>query len=207
MIGKLTGKVDSSGDDWAMIDVGGVGYIVFCSGRTLSRLPFAGETASVLIETHVREDHIHLYGFIDQGERDWYRLLGTVQGVGAKMALSILSVLAPEDLLQAIAAQDKTALTRANGVGPKIAGRIVAELKDKAGGIALGNLVADVTGSASSPTAAPAGGLSEDAISALVNLGYRRAEAFGAVGKAVHQLGKEASVEALIRVGLKELSS
>lgn len=205
MIGKLTGKLDSSGDDWAMIDVGGVGYIVFCSGRTLSRLPFAGETVSVLIEIHVREDHIHLFGFIDQGERDWYRLLSTVQGVGAKMALSILSTLGPEDLLQAIAAQDKTSLTRASGVGPKIAGRITSELKEKAGGIALGNMAADLKGSASA--AAPSGGLSEDAISALVNLGYRRAEAFGAVGKAVHELGKEASVEALIRVGLKELSS
>lgn len=207
MIGKLTGKLDSSGDDWAMIDVGGVGYVVFCSGRTLSRLPFAGETASVLIETHVREDHIHLYGFIDQGERDWYRLLSTVQGVGAKMALSILSTLGPEELLQAIAAQDKTSLTRASGVGPKIAGRITSELKEKAGGIALGNMAADLTGSSSAVAVAPAGGLSEDAISALVNLGYRRAEAFGAVGKAVHELGKEASVEALIRVGLKELSS
>jgi Holliday junction DNA helicase RuvA len=208
MIGKLTGKIDSSGDDWAMIDVGGVGYIVFCSGRTLSRLPFAGETASLLIETHVREDHIHLYGFIDQGERDWYRLLGTVQGVGAKMALSILSTLTPENLLQAIAAQDKTSLTRASGVGPKIAGRITAELKDKAGGIALGNLAAAATGGAASAAAAAlAGGLSEDAISALVNLGYRRADAFGAVGKAVHQLGKDASVEALIRTGLKELAS
>ncbi len=207
MIGKLTGKLDSSGDDWAMIDVGGVGYVVFCSGRTLSRLPFAGETASVLVETHVREDHIHLYGFIDQGERDWYRLLSTVQGVGAKMALSILSTLGPEELLQAIAAQDKTSLTRASGVGPKIAGRIASELKEKAGGIALGNMAADLKGSSAATTAAPAGGLSEDAISALVNLGYRRAEAFSAVGKAVHELGKEASVEALIRVGLKELSS
>ncbi len=206
MIGKLTGKLDSSGDDWAMIDVGGVGYIVFCSGRTLSRLPFAGETASVLIETHVREDHIHLYGFIDHGERDWYRLLSTVQGVGAKMALSILSTLGPEELLQAIAAQDKTSLTRASGVGPKIAGRITSELKEKAGGIALGNMAADLAGSAS-PAVAPAGGLSEDAISALVNLGYRRAEAFGAVGKATQELGKDASVEALIRIGLKELAS
>lgn len=206
MIGKLTGKLDSSGEDWAMIDVGGVGYVVFCSGRTLARLPLAGETASVLIETHVREDHIHLYGFIDQGERDWYRLLSTVQGVGAKMALSILSTLGPEELLQAIAAQDKTSLTRANGVGPKIAGRIASELKEKAGGISLGNMAADLAGSVQ-PAVAVAGGLSEDAISALVNLGYRRAEAFGAVGKAVHELGKDAPVESLIRVGLRELSS
>lgn len=206
MIGKLTGLLDSSGDDWAMIDVGGVGYVVFCSGRTLSQLPFAGETASVMVETHVREDHIHLYGFIDQGERDWFRLLGTVQGVGAKMALSILSVLAPENLLQAIAAQDKSALTRASGVGPKIAGRIVAELKDKAGGIALGAVAAEVTGR-SAPAAAVAAGPSEDAVSALVNLGYRRAEAFGAVAKASHQLGGEASIEDLIRIGLQELAS
>ncbi|TQV81738.1 Holliday junction branch migration protein RuvA [Denitrobaculum tricleocarpae] len=207
MIGKLTGKLDSSGDDWAMIDVGGVGYVVFCSGRTLSRLPLAGETASVLIETHVREDHIHLYGFIDQGERDWYRLLSTVQGVGAKMALSILSTLGPEELLQAIAAQDKTSLTRASGVGPKIAGRIASELKEKAGGIALGNMAADLAGTNAPSAVAAAGGLSEDAISALVNLGYRRADAFGAVGKAMHELGKDAPVESLIRIGLRELSS
>ena len=138
MIGKLTGLVDSSGDDWALIDVSGVGYQVFSSRRTLGRLPVRGDPVSLLIETHVREDHIHLYGFIDQAERDWFRLLGTVQGVGAKMALAILSALSPEELIQAIAAQDKTLLTRASGVGPKLAGRVVAELKDKVGNLALG---------------------------------------------------------------------
>ncbi len=200
MIGKLTGLIDSLGDDWALIDVGGVGYMVFCSGRTLGLLPPAGGAASLWIETHVREDHIHLFGFADQAERDWYRLLNGVQGVGAKMALAILSVLPPAELVQAIAAQDKAALARASGVGPKLAGRIALELKDKAGGIALGP-VALANGSSRA-----AGGVSEDAVSALVNLGYRRAEAFSAVAKAMGDLGGEAPVEALIRAGLKELA-
>ena len=200
MIGKLTGVIDSSGEDWVLLDVGGVGYMVFCSGRTLGLLPAPGGAASLWIETHVREDHIHLFGFADPAERDWYRLLNGVQGVGAKMALAILSVLPPAELVQAIAAQDKAALTRASGVGPKLAGRIASELKDKAGGIALGP-VALVNGGA-----APAGGVSEDAVSALVNLGYRRAEAFSAVAKAMGELGAEAPVEALIKAGLKELA-
>ena len=200
MIGKLTGVVDSSGEDWALIDVGGVGYVVFCSGRTLGLLPPAGGSASLWIETHVREDHIHLYGFAEPAERDWYRLLISVQGVGAKMALAILSVLAPGELVQAIAAQDKATLSRASGVGPKLAGRIASELKDKAGGIALGP-VALANGAGP-----PAGGVSEDAVSALVNLGYRRAEAFTVVAKAMGELGPEAPVESLIKAGLRELA-
>lgn len=200
MIGKLTGLIDSLGDDWVLIDVGGVGYMVFCSGRTLGLLPPAGGAASLWIETHVREDHIHLFGFADQAERDWYRLLNGVQGVGAKMALAILSVLPPAELVQAIAAQDKAALARASGVGPKLAGRIASELKDKAGGIALGPVALANGGSRAG------GGVSEDAVSALVNLGYRRAEAFSAVAKAMGDLGGEAPVEALIRAGLKELA-
>ncbi|WP_422365582.1 Holliday junction branch migration protein RuvA [Pelagibius sp.] len=200
MIGKLTGLIDSLGDDWVLIDVGGVGYMVFCSGRTLGLLPPAGGAASLWIETHVREDHIHLFGFADQAERDWYRLLNGVQGVGAKMALAILSVLPPAELVQAIAAQDKAALARASGVGPKLAGRIALELKDKAGGIALGPVALANGGSRAG------GGVSEDAVSALVNLGYRRAEAFSAVAKAMGDLGGEAPVEALIRAGLKELA-
>lgn len=204
MIGKLTGRLDSSGEDWALIDVGGVGYILFASRRTLSLLPGTGEAACLLVETHVREDHIHLYGFIDQAERDWFRLLGTVQGVGAKMALAILSALPPADLAQAIAAQDKTLLTRANGVGPKIAGRIVAELKDKAAGPAFAPVAVPL---GVNGIVAVAGSDGEDAISALVNLGYGRSEAFGAVAQASQRLGEGAPLEALVKQGLKELTS
>lgn len=199
MIGKLTGLVDSSGDDWVILDVGGVGYIVFCSGRTLGLLPPAGGGATLWIETHVREDHIHLYGFADPAEHDWFKLLQSVQGVGAKMALAVLTVLPPHDLVRAIAAQDKATIARAHGVGQKLAGRIASELKDKAGGMALGP-VAVANGGAG-------GEVSEDAVSALVNLGYRRAEAFAAVAKASGDLGRGASVESLIKAGLKELAS
>jgi len=199
VIGKLTGIVDSSGDDWAILDVGGVGYLVFCSGRTLGLLPPAGGAATLWIETHVREDHIQLFGFADPAEHDWFKLLQTVQGVGAKMALAVLSALPPHDLVRAIAAQDKASIARAHGVGQKLAGRIASELKDKTGGIVLG------------PVAAANGGgrgeISEDAVSALVNLGYRRAEAFAAVAKASGDLGRGASVESLIKAGLKELAS
>ncbi len=202
MIGKLTGIVDSVGESQALIDVGGVGYLVFCSGRTLDRLPPSGERASLLVETHVREDHIHLYGFAERAERDWFRLLSGVQGVGARMALSILSALSPEQLVQAIAAQDRTMLSRASGVGPKLAGRIAAELKDKVGSLALG-----LGATPSEPSrGGPAGGVSEDAVSALVNLGYRRGEAFGAVAAAMGRLGPDAGVESLIKAGLKELA-
>jgi Holliday junction DNA helicase RuvA len=199
VIGKLTGLVDSAGDDWVILDVGGVGYIVFCSGRTLGLLPPAGGGATLWIETHVREDHIHLYGFADPAQHDWFKLLQSVQGVGAKMALAVLTVLPPHDLVRAIAAQDKATIARAHGVGQKLAGRIASELKDKAGGMALGP-VAVANGSAG-------GEVSEDAVSALVNLGYRRAEAFAAVAKASGDLGRGASVESLIKAGLKELAS
>lgn len=203
MIAKLRGIVDSSGDDWAVIDVGGVGYLVFCSTRTLARLS-GGETVSLVIETHVREDHIHLYGFLESGERDWFRLLLTVQGVGSKVALAILSVLSPDQISQTIAAQDKAGLIRANGVGPKLAARILAELKDKAAFVTTGGGVA--TGVAA-PISLPAGGPLEDAISALVNLGYSRLDAHGAVVQAMHALGDGATVPALIRAGLKELGA
>ena len=204
MIGKLTGQVDSVGEDWALIDVAGVGYHVFCSRRSLERLPPGSGPVAVLVETHVREDHIHLYGFIDQAERDWFRLLCTVQGVGARMALAILSVLSPQDLIQAIAAQDKAQLTRAGGVGPKLASRILVELKDKAGNLVLGPAAAAV------PLNGTGGGLgraAEDAVSALVNLGYGRSESFGAVVQASRALGDGAPLEALITAGLKELST
>ncbi len=206
MIGKLTGLVDASGENWVIVDVSGVGYLVHCSNRTLANLPGSGEPVSLLIETHVREDHIHLYGFLQAAERDWFGLLSTVQGVGVKMALAILSVLPPLELIQAIAAQDKSALTRANGVGPKLAGRIVAELKDKAGKLALGPAAA-LLGATAAAARGGAPMLSEDAISVLVNLGYRRGEAFGAVAQATRELGADAPLEAVIKAGLKELSA
>jgi Holliday junction DNA helicase RuvA len=200
MIAKLTGVIDSKGTDAAIVDVGGVGYQVFCSTRSLNRLPAAGGAISLFVETHVREDHIHLYGFTDAAEREWFRLLTTVQGVGAKLALAILGVLSSSDLTQAILVQDKASLTRASGVGPKLAARIVAELKDKVGGIALGPVAA--VAAATEPTGPVA-----DAISALVNLGYRRTEAFGAVAQAAKRLGPNAALDVLIRAGLKELSA
>ena len=206
MIGKLTGLVDSTGDDWAIIDVSGVGYLAFCSARTLDRVQGRREPVSLLVETHVREDHIHLFGFADQAERDWFRLLSTVQGVGAKMALALLSALPPEELVQAIAAQDKASLTRANGVGPKLAARIVAELKDKAGALEFGQLGAAPRAGTAATGAGPGSPL-EDAISALVNLGYRRSEAFGAVAQAANRLGGEPALESLIKEGLKDLSA
>ena len=201
MIARLTGVLDQIGPDGAVIDVGGVGYLVFCSTRTLGRLPQSGGAARVLVETHVREDHIHLYGFFDAAERDWFRLLTTVQGVGAKVALAILSAVAPDELTLAIVAQDRTTLARADGVGPKLAARIVNELKDKVGSLALA-----ATNAAAPAPAAAEPGATGDAVSALVNLGYRRAEAFGAVAAASRRLGGDAKVDALIRAGLQELA-
>jgi Holliday junction DNA helicase RuvA len=196
VIARLTGIVDSIGEDHAVIDVAGVGYLVFCSTRTLRALHL-GKSASVPTETHVREDHIHLYGFADTVERDWFRLLTTVQGVGAKLALAILSTLDPKALSDAILAEDRAGVTRAPGVGPKLATRIIAELKDKVGS-------AEVVRPA---FAAAPRGVAEDAVSALVNLGYRRGEAFGAVSHALQRLGPDAEVEALITAGLKELAA
>ena len=202
MIALLRGTVASLGDDWAVIDVGGVGYLVYGSRRTLSELPAAGGAVQLHIETHVREDHIHLYGFADEAERDWFRMLTTVQGVGAKVALAILSVLTQDDMLHAVAAQDKASFARANGVGAKLAGRIVTELKDKVGELALAP-VAAVAGTGSAPVA---GGANEEAVSALVNLGFSRSEAFGAVIRAGSALGDGAAVDDIIRTGLKELA-
>ena len=201
MIAKLTGMLDHIGPEGAVLDVGGVGYLCFCSGRTLGQLPPPGGQARLLVETHVREDHIHLYGFIDAAERDWFRLLTTVQGVGAKVALAILSAVAPNDLTLAIVSQDRTTLSRADGVGPKLAARIVNELKDKVGGLALA-----ATNAAAPAPATVDAGPTGDAVSALVNLGYRRAEAFGAVAAASRRLGDGAAVDALIRAGLQELA-
>jgi len=195
MIAKLAGVIDQIGPEAAVIDVGGVGYLAFCSTRTINRLP-----ASLLIETHVREDHIHLYGFIDAAERDWFRRLTTVQGVGARLALAILSAVAPEQLGLAILAQDKAALTRADGVGARLAARIVNELRDKVGNVAAASVPA-----AASPAEA-SDGPAADAVSALVNLGYRRSEAYGAVTAAAQRLGSGADAGALIRAGLQELA-
>ena len=203
MIALLTGRLDSIGEDRAVVDVGGVGYLVFCSAPTLDRLAPVGETVRLEIETHVREDHIHLYGFADVAEREWFRLLTTVQGVGARVALAILSVLTANDLLQAIAAGDNAAVSRANGVGAKLAGRIVSELRDKVG--ALPALAGGVsTGHAGgTSTSVP---VNEDAVSALTNLGYGRTEAFGAIARVSGRLGEDLLLDELIRAGLQEIS-
>ena len=206
MIGKLSGVLDSISGDVALVDVGGVGYVVHASNRTLAQLGSSGALVSLLIETQVREDAINLYGFADRSERDWFRLLTTVQGVGAKVALAILGVLSPEQISLAIAAQDKAAITRAPGVGPKLAARIVSELKDKAGSIATDLAIGAPSAAAINGGGKAGAGPVDDAVSALVNLGYRRAEAYGAVAKAARDLGENAALDGLIRAGLKELS-
>ncbi|PSC06975.1 Holliday junction branch migration protein RuvA [Alsobacter soli] len=203
MIGKLKGTVDSFGEDYVIVDVHGVGYVVQCSAKTLGTLN-AGEAAVLSIETQVREDAIRLFGFRTDAEREWFRLLQTVQGVGAKVALGILSVLDGGALATAIGTQDKAAVARAPGVGPKLAARIVAELKDKAPGlgsldpalIRLAGAVEDK--SAPKPVA--------DAVSALVNLGYPQAQASAAVAAALKQAGDGAETSQLIRLGLKEMA-
>lgn len=204
MIGKLKGILDTIGDDTILIDVGGVGYEVHCSTRTLTGLPGIGEAITLAIETHVRETEIKLYGFSDDLERDWFRLLQSVQGVGAKVALAIQSTLSAGDLTSAIALQDKAMVSRAPGVGPKVAQRIVSELKDKApaySGAAAAEmgLAADI-GDGVASTAV------QDAVSALGNLGYSSQQAAGAVTAALRNAGEDANSATLIRLGLKELA-
>ena len=207
MIAKLKGLVDATDEASAIIDVNGVGYLVFCSSRTLARLPAVGLAVELLIETHVREDHIHLYGFHEKSERDWFRLLTTVQGVGSRLGLAILSIASPDQLVQSIAAQDKSIIVRASGVGPKLAVRILTELKDKAGALALGSLAGVSAQAAQGVAHVPAEtGALADAVSALVNLGYQRMIAFQAVGRAAQALGETAEVGALIRSALKDLA-
>jgi Holliday junction DNA helicase RuvA len=207
MIGKLRGLVDAVGTDHAIIDVGGVGYEVACSSRTLSALPAPGEAVTLSIETHVREDAIKLYGFLSEAERGWFRLLQSVQGVGAKVALSILSTLDVGQLANAIALQDRSMVTRAPGVGPKVALRIVNELRDKAPPLALVTMQvagpSQVNGVKNSSTApSPAA----EAVSALVNLGYAPLQANAAISAAMSKAGDAARTEDLIRLGLKDLA-
>ncbi len=208
MIGKLTGKIDAIGERHLVIDVGGVGYEVQASARALRNLK-VGETASLTIDTHVREDAIRLYGFASEIERTWFRALQNVQGVGAKVALGVLSVLSPHDLANAIALGDAAVVGQAPGVGKKIAQRITAELKDKAPALSVAGMASD---SAQAGTTegqggqVPEGFAAAEAISALSNLGYQPAHASQAVASACKALGPEADTAALIRRGLKELA-
>jgi len=203
MIGKLKGLVESRGEDWVILDVGGVGYEVTCAPRTIAALPALGEAAALAIETYVREDQIRLFGFSSESERTWFRLLQSVQGVGAKVALAILGTLAPGDLANAIALQDKAMVARSPGVGPKVAQRIVSELKDKVPALGLSAVEISLGGAA---IAAVGGSAAADAVSALANLGYAPAQASAAIAAAAQQAGDEAKAEDLIRIGLKELA-
>lgn len=203
MIGKLKGTVDSYGEDHLILDVHGVGYLVHCSTRTLQALPPAGEAAVLFIETFVREDQIRLFGFQSEAEREWFRLLQAVQGIGAKTALAILSTLRPAELAQAIALGDKATVARAPGVGPRVATRIVTELKDKTPHLSGADpIVAQMSGE--SPAAA--GSAVSDAISALTNLGYGMPQATAAIAGAARSAGEGANAETLIRLGLRELA-
>jgi Holliday junction DNA helicase RuvA len=204
MIGKLRGIIDSYGEDWVIVDVGGVGYQAYCSAQTLQALPPIGEAATLSIETYVREDVIRLYGFASDVEREWFRLLMTVQSVGARVALAVLGVLKPSDLAAAIALQDKAALARAPGVGKKVAERIVAELRDKAPAYAsVDPAIANLQGDAAEHSAV---GPAVEAVSALVNLGYPQIQASAAIASATRSAGEQADTEMLIRLGLKELA-
>ena len=204
MIGKLKGLIDDYAETYVIVDVGGVGYEVHCSGQTMQALPSVGEAATVLIETHVREDQIKLFGFATELERDWFRLLTTVQGVGQKVALAILSTLKISELTSAIALQDKAMVARTPGVGPKVAQRIVSELKDKTPTLsatdgAVANLQAEIEGAAAPKAMA-------EAVSALSNLGYAQLQASAAVATVIKREGDGLETAALIRLALKELS-
>lgn len=204
MIGKLKGVVDEIAEDHAIIDVHGVGYVVFCSARTLGNLPSSGEATVLLIETYVREDVLRLFGFGTALEREWFRLLQSVQGVGAKVALAVLGALTPSELANAIALRDLAMLSRAPGVGKKVAERLVTELKNKAPAFA-----GEASGSMGLKQELGEGVASSavtDAVSALANLGYSREQAANAVAAAIKQVGDDADSAKLIRLGLKELS-
>jgi holliday junction DNA helicase RuvA len=204
MIGKLKGVIDSYGDDNVILDVNGVGYLVHCSARTLQELPPVGQVATLSIETYVREDQIKLFGFMTDVEREWFRLLQTVQGVGAKVALAVLGTLKPADLASAIALRDKAMVARTPGVGPKVAERIVTELKDKAPAYAdVDPALVRLSGALEDKRAPQP---ISDAVSALVNLGYGQPQAAAAVAAAARSAGEGAEVKTLIRLGLKELA-
>ncbi len=196
MIAKLRGLLDSFSADHAVVDVGGVGYLVFASTRTLSQLGATGSEVVLHTQMQVSEDDIRLIGFATAEERDWFRLLTSVQGVGARVALAILSALSVDEVHRAIAGGDPATVARAQGVGPKLAQRIVNELKDKAGGVVLGG----------ARVAAAPQGAGADAVSALLNLGFRPADASGAVAKAEAELGPEATLDALVRSALKKVA-
>ncbi|WP_428482471.1 Holliday junction branch migration protein RuvA [Pyruvatibacter mobilis] len=209
MIGKLKGVVDETGLDWALIDVGGVCYLASCSGTTLRQIGGPGQAAILHIETYVREDQLRLFGFATEAEREWFRLLLSVQRVGAKAALAILTALDPQALARAIAFKDAKAIATAQGVGPKVGERIVAELKDKVpASLAMASQAGGGAGEGASPPPDMAPNTTEaDAISALVNLGYAQAQAAQAVSRAVTKAGDDApGAEQLIRMGLKELA-
>ncbi len=205
MIGKLKGIIEEYGDDYVLLDVQGVCYLAFCSSRSLGALPQIGEAASLFVEMVVREDFIKLYGFATQSEKAWFSTLISVQGVGAKVGLAILSTLSPSEIASAIALQDKTMMGRANGVGPKLAQRIVSELKGKIpdlGAIDAGTLgLQSAIGEGATPSNIA------DALSALSNLGYSSAQASGVLAKIIAREGEDIEVAKLIRLGLKELSS
>jgi holliday junction DNA helicase RuvA len=204
MIGRLKGVIDSYGEDSVILDVNGVGYLVHCSPRTLEELPRVGEPATLSIETYVREDQIRLFGFITDAEREWFRLLQTVQGVGTKVALAVLGTLKPGDLASAIAMRDKATVARTPGVGPKVAERIVTELRDKAPAYAdVDPALVRLTGALDEKRAPQP---ISDAVSALINLGYAQPQAAAAVAAAVRSAGEAAEVRTLIRLGLKELA-
>ena len=203
MIGKLKGRIDSTGQDWLMIDVGGVCYFVSCSAKTLAAIGRVGEFAEVHTEMLVSQDNIRLVGFASMHEKDWFKLLQSVQGVGARVALAILSIMTPTELASAIALQDKAMIGRANGVGKKLAERIALELKDKvpafsAVDLGLGQVAAEM--------ASPAPSAISDAVSALVNLGYGQSQAAQAVSAALKKSGADLPAEKLIRAALKELA-
>jgi holliday junction DNA helicase RuvA len=204
MIGKLKGVIDSFSDDYVILDVHGVGYVVSCSARTLQSLPAAGEAAVLSIETQVREDSIRLFGFTSDMEREWFRILLSVQGVGAKVALAILSLFKPGDLTSAIALQDKAMIARTPGVGPKLAQRLVTELKDKVP--AFGSVDPALVKFSDDISEKRAPAAVQDAVSALVNLGYAAPQASTAVAAASRALGEGAATKDLIRAGLKELA-
>ena len=204
MIGKLKGLIESYGQDSVILDVNGVGYEVHCSARTLQELPGIGQAAALSIETHVREDQIRLFGFVTEIEREWFRLLQTVQGVGAKVALAVLGTLKPSELASAIAMRDKAMVARAPGVGPKVAERIVTELKDKAPAYTNVDPALVRLSGALDDKRAPAPVI--DAVSALVNLGYAQAQAAAAIAAAARSAGEGAEATTLIRLGLRELA-